>query len=145
MITLVDITEENLGECEQLERKSQQYVGGPLWVIAEAYVHRDNTTAHAICVHNIVVGLVCLIWDLKGSYSFTDLFIADNYQGRGYAKQAVKTIIDTFQRQRKHDTISIFVHDTNEKAIHIYKTCGFIFDGYASWDHHFIIMKYSLA
>ena len=87
MITLVDITEENLGECEQLERKSQQYVGGPLWVIAEAYVHRDNTTAHAICVHNIVVGLVCLIWDLKGSYSFTDLFIADNYQGRGYAKQ----------------------------------------------------------
>lgn len=143
MIILKDVTEENLCDCDTLKRESTLYVGGPLWVIAEAYVHRDNTTAYAIYSEDTIVGLVCLIWDKGGEYSFTDLFIADNYQGLGYGKKAVLAIIDLFKKEGKHRTISIFVHDSNEKAIHIYKSCGFTLNGCASWDEHFLIMVYS--
>src|SRR5690554_1027440 len=105
MIVLKDITFENLSECESLERKDTRYVGSPLWVIAEAYLHRDNTTAHAIYIDNTIVGLVCLIWDKKSEYSFANLLIADNHQGLGYGKKAVKAIIDIFKKENNHQTI----------------------------------------
>ena len=145
MITLADITEENLGHCEALEWKSQKYVGGPLWVIAEAYVHRQNTTAYAICADGVIVGLVNVIWNKRGEYSFTDLFIADPYQNRGYGKQAVAAILDLFRARKEYPTVSIFVHDSNAVAIGLYRSCGFVVTGKAEWNEHFLVMRYRLS
>jgi ribosomal protein S18 acetylase RimI-like enzyme len=146
MIHLKEINEANLEQCEQLERKSNRYVGNSFHVLAEAYVHRDCATAYGICNDDIMVGMLVLLDrpNLK-NYSFTDLFIADNHQRCGYATKAVKYLVDKFKDERKYSEISLCVHNSNTIAIKIYENEGFTITEKASWDENFFMMILSIT
>lgn len=139
MIALREIDQSNFNECMNLERKSQRYVGDAPYVLAEVYIYRQHSTAYGIYNDDTMVGLVALRdRPTTQNYSFTDLFIADNYQNKGYAKGAVKKIIEKFKAEGKADTIDLFVHETNDIALKIYKDYGFKEIERAAWDSSFI-------
>lgn len=139
MIYLRDIDQSNLYDCVSLERKIQKYVADATFVLAEAYTFRHNSTAYGIYNDDTIVGLVIVRDNPAGrNYGFTDLFIADNHQGRGYAKKAVEVIIDKFRQERKAEQIDIEVHQDNSIALHIYKMFGFSEKGRADWDNRYI-------
>lgn len=117
-IHLREIVESNLGDCESLKRESNKYVGGPMWVIAQAYVHCYNSVAYGIYNEDTMIGMVILI-EFRNKYSFSDFFIAD-YQNQGYAKQAVDRIIEKFKIEKKISNITIYVHESNIVDLHIY-------------------------
>jgi len=144
-IRLQEIDESNLGDCESLKRESNRYVGGPLWVIANAYVHRKNSVAYAIYNDDIMVGMVILIdQGIKHRYSFADLFIADNYQNLGFATGAANCIIEKFKFESKYSNITIFVHESNTIALHIYEKVGFKITGNAEWDNCFYVLELNI-
>ncbi|KOO07429.1 spermidine N1-acetyltransferase [Vibrio hepatarius] len=58
------------------------------------------------------------------------IIIAPDHQGKGYAKQAVHRALDySFSILNLHK-IYLLVALDNEKAIHLYKKCGFIEEGH---------------
>lgn len=147
MVILREVDQQNFEECCGLERQSSKFVGNTESVLAEAYIFRAHSTAYAIYNDDIVIGLV-IILDRPRScdkyYSFTDLFIADNFLGNGYGKQAVQAILDKFRSEKKRDTVEIQVHQSNDIANGIYTNYGFNKIKAADWDEHFDVMQLEL-
>jgi len=145
LISLKEITAQNFNECMSLERKSQKYVGDAAYILAEAYIYRYNSTAYGIYLDDKMIGLVILKDRPAGSpYSFTDLFIADPYQNKGYGSAAVKLIIDKFQNEKSAPDIEIQVHNTNQYAIRIYENNKFKVTGKAQWDSNSLVMRLNI-
>lgn len=146
MVELREVGQENFYDCVALNRKSNRYVGNAEFVLAEAYIFRERATAYAICDGEEPIGLV-IVKDKPGDedecYSFTDLFIADDFQGKGYGDQAVKAIIGKFKSEKKRSVVELQVHRSNTAAIRLYEKHGFVKVGNAEWDKSFDVMRLS--
>jgi len=140
MIHLKEIDQSNFNECIALKRKSEKFVGNAVYVLAEGYTFKHHSTTHGIYNDDIMVGMVTVMDKPSNNraYGFTNMFIADNYQRKGYGKQAVAVILDKFQKQRKADTVELCVHESNKIALSIYKNFGFIEIGREAWNNKFI-------
>ena len=145
MVHLKPVEMDNYYDCLKLKRDDTKYVGNALDVIAEAYIYRETSRAHAIYNDDTAIGLVIIDEERRNKpYRFTDLFIADDYRNKGYGDKAVSAIIDHLIGKNVK-TIQIQVHNTNEVAIHIYQKYGFVFKELASWDEGFWVMELELA
>ena len=143
MITLHEVDQYNFNDCIDLKRESNLFVGSAEYVLANAYIYRDDSTAYAIYDDQTVVGLVivCDRPEQDSAYSFTELFIADDYQRRGLGQAAVEAIMRKFRREKRSDIAEIQVHCANEPAIKIYERCGFSEIKRAKWNKDFIVMQ----
>lgn len=147
MVVLREVDYQNFYDCLGLERESTRFVGSAESVLAEAYIFRENSTAYAIYQRDTVIGLVIVLDRPMNSdkyYSFTDLFIADDFLGKGFGKRAVQAILDKFRYEKKRDTVEIQVHQSNDIARRIYIQCGFEKIKNADWDQHFDVMQLKL-
>lgn len=147
MVELREVDQHNFYDCVALERKSTLYVGDAAFVLAQAYIFRQYSTAYAICDSDTIVGLVILLdrpEEDDGHYSFTELFIADDFLGKGYGKQAVAAIIRKFRAEGLRDEIEIQVNSSNQIAKKIYEEYGFVKVGTARWDEGFDVMRLGL-
>ncbi len=145
-IKLTEVTTSNFNECISLTRKSNRFVGDGEAVLAEAYIYRDDSVAYAICCEETIIGLVIvrILPTKEFPYSFTNLFIADDYQNQGYGKKAVKGILDLFKKEKKSDLVRIQVHKSNEVALKIYYSFGFVKKSEAKWDKDFLVLELKL-
>ena len=142
-VRLVPIDDETkLGDCEKLKRKSNKFVGGAMWLIGLAYIHREFVNAYGIYDGNILVGLLLL--NEATCYKIGEMIIGDKFQRRGYGTAAVRAVIKRCYEQKKFPEISLVVHKSNQIAIHMYERCGFALTGSAAWDENFLVMKYEL-
>jgi diamine N-acetyltransferase len=145
IISLKEVEADNFNDCMSLERKSTMYVGSAADVLAEAYIYRKNSSAYGIYLNDSVIGLVIILEKPSANYySFTDLFISDPYQGKGYGKRAMQLIIDKFKNEGLSETVEIQVHISNKTEIHICKEAGFEIAGNAEWDSNFYVMRMTL-
>lgn len=146
MITFREVDSTNFDEAVSLKRESTWFVGSPEYVLAEAYLYRDDSTAYAIYADGVMVGMVIVRDRPQGNYpySFTDIFIADDYQRKGYGQAAVEALMHRFREERLCDHVEIQVHCANEPALKIYRRCGFEETGRAKWDDHFLVMRAKL-
>ena len=147
MVNLCEVDCYNFNDCCGLERKSSLFVGNAEYCLAEAYIYRENSTAYAICREESVIGLVIILdrpTERDEHYSFTDLFIADDFLGKGYGKEAVHAIIEKFKSEKKRSIVEIQVHKTNMIAKSIYLRVGFEKIKDADWDSNFEVMQLKL-
>ena len=146
MLTLQEVTARNFDEIVGLERESVEFVGKPEYVLAEAYVYRSDSTAFGIYSGETPVGLV-IIRDrpeVGYPYSFTGLFIADGFRGRGLGQEAVEAIMRKFRAERLRDAVEIQVNQANAAALKVYLRCGFREVRRASWNPDFIVLRAEL-
>ena len=143
MVVLKDVDQSNFYDCLELERKSQQYVGEAVFVLAEGYIFRKDSTTYGIYHDDCVVGLVTVADKpaRDGTFSFTNMFIADRHQGKGYAKAAVAEILRMIRAQVPDAVFEIQVHEDNAVAIHVYEKFGFCEVTRAKWDESFVVME----
>lgn len=143
MITLREVDRYNFDDCVNLKRESNLFVGSAEYVLANAYIYRSDSTAYAVYNDEIAVGLViiCDRPEQGSAYSFTELFIADDWQRKGFGQAAVEAIMQKFQDEKRSDIAEIQVHCENEPAIKIYRRCGFSEIGRAKWSNDFIVMQ----
>lgn len=141
-ISLKLVAMENYGECLDLKREIKNFVGDSRDVLSNAYIYRESSSAYAICRGDVVIGLVILSEEpFKGRYEFTDFFIADDYQNKGYGREAVYEIIKKYKDMGKADKIQMQVNKTNYFAIKLYKKAGFKITGTSIHDEEFYLME----
>ncbi len=114
--------------------------------MAQAYIYRDDSLAYAICINETIIGLVIIRVSPTEvhPYSFTELFIADDFQRQGLGKRTVEVILDKFRNEKKSQLVRIQVHQNNDIAIRIYKKCGFTEVKRAEWNNDFLVMELAL-
>ena len=146
MASLKEVDIYNFDGIVNLQRESVQYVGGPEYVLAEAYIYRSDSTAFGIYSGDTPVGLV-IIRDRPEEgypYSFTGLFIADNFQRKGLGQEAVEAIMQKLRAERLRDSVEIQVNESNIPARKIYQRCGFKEIRRANWNPDFIVLRAEL-
>ena len=146
MVSLKEVDIYNFDGIVNLQRESVQYVGGPEYVLAEAYIYRSDSTAFGIYSGDTPVGLV-IIRDRPEEgypYSFTGLFIADNFQRNGLGQEAVEAIMQKLRAERLRDSVEIQVNESNIPARKIYQRCGFKEIRRANWNPDFIVLRAEL-
>ena len=57
------------------------------------------------------------------------LLIDKKYQGKGYGKQAVLSLLDILRTEYQSDTVYLSVYENNPHAIRLYQQIGFQFNG----------------
>lgn len=57
------------------------------------------------------------------------IMIGDSWQGNGFGKEAIHLIVDFIFNYLPSNKIKLQVFSFNEKAIHLYKKCGFKHEG----------------
>lgn len=139
MMKLQPITHENFSECIKLKRGNSNYVGDSAHVLAEGYINKDYSTVFGLYNESVMVGLVMLVNEPneESRCIFTNLFIADNWQHKGYGKQAIQSIIKYFKSMNNAKYIEIYASNSNTVALAMYYNLGFENTGLSKWDENF--------
>ena len=62
-------------------------------------------------------------------YDFSQLFIDERYQGRGFGMEAARQILERMERDGKFDKVVLCYIDGNEAAKNLYEKLGFHLTG----------------
>ncbi len=145
MVHLREITKENLDAVLELKitKEQEAYVSTVAHALAQAWMYRDTAYPFAIYDDDMLVGFVMMgFYEAKRQYTLWKLLIDEQYQHRGYGRQAVELVkrylIDTFGVTE----IYLGVHEDNEAAIRLYQSVGFVATG--ETDGKQIEMRYTV-
>lgn len=128
MIRFVDIDHSNWRSGLQVAESQKHYAANSAVLLARAYAYRkQRSRAFLICADETPVGMG-LYYDLPdmGCYDFSQLFIDERYQGKGYGKEAVKMVLDVLKADGKYNKVVLCYIEGNEAAKKLYESFGFV-------------------
>ncbi len=128
MIRLEDVNETNWRYPLKVSKAQEEYVANSTVLLARAYAYKEfRSRAFIICDDETPVGMG-LYYDCPEleAYNFSQLFIDERYQRRGYGKAAVKLILDTLRRDEKYRKVVLCYIDGDSAAKKLYESFGFI-------------------
>jgi len=152
-IFLRPVDESNYRDVLQLSVAPDQerFVASNLQSLADAYVWRDAAEPHAVYADDELVGFALLYPLTEGppaypvpadatlrGYIIVRLMIDARFQGRGYGREALDTIVEIV-RKRGLPTIRLSVLPDNDQAIDFYRRNGFAATGETEGDE--IVME----
>lgn len=127
MIHLVDITPDNWRSGLKVAPEQERYVANSAVMLARAYAYRNQRSrAFLIYADETPVGMG-LYYDLPDMecYDFSQLFIDERYQGKGYGKEATEMILNAMRADGKYKKVDLCYIDGNEAAKKLYESFGF--------------------
>ncbi len=127
MIRLEDIDEGNWRYPLKVSESQKNYVANSSVMLARAYAYRNQRSrAFVICEDETPVGMGlyydCPEWE---AYDFSQIFIDERYQGRGYGKEAIKLVLDIMKRDGKYSKVVLCYIAGNDAARKLYEQFGF--------------------
>lgn len=128
MIHLEDIDPGNWRLGLQVAESQRKYVSSAPWLLARAYGYRNyRANAFIICDDETPVGMG-LYYDCPDleAYNFSQLFIDERYQGRGYGKAAVRLVLEAMKQDGTYRKVVIFYIEGNDAAKNLYAQFGFV-------------------
>ena len=131
MIHLKEITPENWRNPLRVSLQQEKYVANSTTLLARAYAYRHlGSVAFVIDEDEFPVGMA-LYYDCKplNAYDFSQLFIDDRYQGKGYGKEAARLIIDRMKQEGRFEKIILCYVEENEGARVLFESLGFQYTG----------------
>lgn len=127
MIRLVDVDQYNWRTELKVAEQQKHYVADSAHILARAYAYREQRS-RAFVVYNedIPVGMG-LYYDLPelDCYDFSQIFIDEKYQCRGYGKDAVKAVLDAMKMDGKYNRVILCFVEGNDAARMLYEKFGF--------------------
>lgn len=132
-IRLLPVSEENACLGELLQVTKVQEAAGLVLSVPEAIVGAlDRSTVAApyfIRMDNQVIGYAALVFDEEipekdKRYWLWQFMITADFQGKGYAKKALRLVIEKF-RQRGADIITLSTKPDNSTALTLYRSFEF--------------------
>lgn len=127
MIHLIDITPDNWRLRLKVAPEQERYVANSAVMLARAYAYRkQRSRAFVICDDEMPVGMG-LYYDLPDMecYDFSQLFIDERYQGKGYGKAAIKAVLDEMRKDGRYRKVDLCYIEGNEAAKQLYEGFGF--------------------
>lgn len=128
MIRLVDIDPDNWRLGLKVAESQKTYVANSPVMLARAYAYRDlRSRAFVIYDDETPVGMG-LYYDCPelDSYDFSQIFIDERYQGRGYGKVATKLVLDAMKEDGKYRKAVLCYIEGNDAAKKLYEQFGFV-------------------
>lgn len=127
MIHLIDITPGNWRLGLKVGQGQEHYVANSAVMLARAYAYREQRSrAFVICDDEMPVGMG-LYYDLPDMecYDFSQLFIDERYQGKGYGKAATKAVLDAMRKDGRYSKVDLCYIEGNQAAKQLYEGFGF--------------------
>ena len=131
MIHLKEITPENWRNPLRVSLQQEKYVANSTTLLARAYAYQHlGSVANVIYEDELPVGMT-LYYDCPrlNAYDFSQLFIDDRYQGKGYGKEAARLIIDRMKQEGRFQKIVLCYIEGNEGARVLFESLGFKYTG----------------
>lgn len=145
MIHLEEITEFNWRENLSVSEEQKKYVSDSMRLLARAYAFRKKGSFACVIYENEEPVGMALYYDCPEleAYDFSQLFIDERYQGRGYGKAAAKLILERMEQERKFDKVILCYIEGNNAAKALYESLGFYHTGEVDEDEIIMEMKFS--
>ena len=127
MIRLKEITPGNWRIPLRVSPQQEKYVANSTTLLARAYAYRHlGSVAYVIYEDELPVGMA-LYYDCPtlNAYDFSQLFIDERYQGKGYGKEAAQLLIDRMKQERRFEKIVLCYVEGNEGARVLFERLGF--------------------
>ena len=121
----------------KLGEGQEKYVSHPIRSLAQAYVYYRQCTPFGIFCGDTMVGYVMVIYDYDlEEYDVWHLMIDAAYQGRGYAKEAMRRCLEYIAGKPFGDSARVVMTcaPDNTAAMHLYHGLGFRETGNADED-----------
>lgn len=141
MIHLETITPDNWRLGLSVSEEQQEYVSDSAGILARAYAYRnDRSRAYVIYDDEVPVGMA-MYHDLDEwkAYDFSQFFIDQHYQRKGYGIEAAQLILEEMKADGKYDRVVLCYIDGDDAAKCLYEKLGFSLTGEA--DEEEIIME----
>ena len=144
MIHLEDVTPDNWREELKVSKEQERYVSDAMKILARAYAFRNQRSYACIIYEEGEPIGMALYYDCDElqAYDFSQLFIDERYQGRGFGKEAAKLILDRMKRDGKYSEVVLCYIEGNKAAKEMYEKLGFYHTGEADEDE--IVMRRKL-
>ena len=144
MIHLESITPDNWRLGLKVRKDQTEFVSDSAGILARAYAYR-NSRSQAFILYNdkIPVGMAMYHdWDEENAYDFSQFFIDQRYQGKGFGYEAAKLVLEKLKQDGKYDKVCLCYIAGDDAARNLYEKLGFHHTGEAYEDE--IIMEMSL-
>ncbi len=128
MLHLSDVTPDNWRLNLSVSEAQKHYVASLVTLLARAYAYREeHSRAFIIYDGETPVG-AGLYYDCPevNAYDFSQLFIDQRYQRRGYGRAAVRLVLDEMQQEGRYDKVDLCYIEGNDAAKRLYESFGFV-------------------
>ncbi|MDD6811957.1 MAG: GNAT family N-acetyltransferase [Lachnospiraceae bacterium] len=138
MVHLKKLNEDNWLEVSNLSVTQEQKEVFPIpnvyWLGISRY--EEHTTLFAIMLDDSNIGLIGMGYDEDGVSGFLNpLMIDERYQGKGYAKEAMRLAVDYLKTELGVSEIHIGHRKSNVAAGKLYESMGFAIVGEDEQDY----------
>lgn len=141
MLRLETAGPENWREDLRVSETQRRFVSDAMKLLARAYAYREHgSRAYVIYDGDVPVGMA-LYYDCEelGAYNFSQLFIDERYQGKGFGTEASQQILERMKADGRYDKVVLCYIDGNEAAKSMYEKMGFSLTGERDGDE--IVME----
>ncbi len=141
MIRLENVDPGNWRLGLKVSESQKSFVSDDMRLLARAYAYRESrSNAYVICDEDIPVGMALYYdCDERKAYDFSQIFIDERYQGKGFGTGAARQILKIMESDGKYDKVVLCYIDGNEAAKNMYEKLGFYLTGECDEDE--IIME----
>ena len=128
MIRLENINESNWRIPLSVSEAQKRFVANSTTILARAYAYRESRSrAFLVVAGGIAVGMGLYYDDSEmDAYIFSELFIDQRYQGKGYGKAATRLVLDELRRDGRFRKVVLCYIEGNEAAKKLYEGFGFM-------------------
>ena len=144
MIHLETINPDNWRLGLRVREDQRNYVSDSAGILARAYAYRESRSrAFVIYDDDLPVGMA-MYYDVDGEceYNFSQFFIDERYQRKGFGYAAASQILQMMKDDGKFDKVVLCYIEGDEAAKNLYEKRGFHHTGEVEEDE--IIMEMSL-
>ena len=131
MVHLVDIDDGNWRVPLKVSKEQEVYVANSTTILARAYAYR-NARSRAFLIHEdeTPIGMV-LYHDCEslGAYIFSELFIDEQFQGKGYGRVATRLVLDHMKKDGKYNKVVRCYIEGHDAAQKLSESFGFVETG----------------
>lgn len=112
-------------------------------ILARAYAFRNNRSQAFVIYDNETPVGMAMYYDLDDAYDFSQFFIDEKFQGKGYGYKAGKLILRNMKDDGVFDKVVLCYIDGDEAAKNLYLKLGFYHTG--ETDGNEIVMEKRLS
>jgi diamine N-acetyltransferase len=131
LLHLIEVDESNWRLGLKVSTTQESYVSDSMKLLARAYAYRNlRSKAYVICNNEIAVGMALYYdSDSLSAYNFSQLFIDERYQGRGYGIKASQMLLELMKLDEKFNKVVLCFIEGNNIAKKLYEKLGFELTG----------------
>lgn len=129
MIHLETINPNNWRLNLKVSDNQKKFVSDSNRILARAFAYRDNgSQAFVIYDDETPIGMA-MYYELYDAYDFSQFFIDERYQGKGYGYKSAELILQKMKESKLHNKVILCYVDGDDAAKNLYLKLGFCHTG----------------